>query len=111
MSDNISNNLSTLALWAAIIIGILSGFGTLISRSLNKRMDDQDKRIDEQKTELGRSESRVKESAKLAIDAVDKALNETKEAAKEKRAEDLERVKRLEQNYDDMNRLEPRKRP
>ena len=97
-------SLQTLALWAAIIIGLLSGVGTLITRSLNARIDDQ-------KEELEKAEERIKENAKLAIDAVGSALVETKDAAKEKRAEDLERVSRLESIYDNMNRMEPRKRP
>ena len=97
-------SLQTLALWAAIIIGLLSGVGTLITRSLNARIDDQ-------KEELEKAEERIKENAKLAIDAVGSALVETKDAAKEKRAEDLERVNRLEAIYDSMNRMEPRKRP
>ena len=104
-------SLQTLALWAAVIIGLLGSFGTLMNRSLSKRMDDQDKRDDNQKKELEKAEERIRENAKLAIDAVGSALVEAKDAAKEKRTEDLERVKRLEAIYDSMNVMEPRKRP
>jgi uncharacterized membrane-anchored protein YhcB (DUF1043 family) len=104
MDDNITTNLQTMALWAAIIIALLSGVGTLITRSLNSRIDDQ-------KEELEKAEHRVHERERLAIDAVKAALDESKEAAKEKRAEDLKRIERLEAIYDAMNQLEPRKRP
>jgi hypothetical protein len=97
-------SLQTLALWAAIIIGLLGTFGALITRSLSGRIDDL-------KEELSKSETRVRDSAKLAFDAVSRALGEAKEAANEKRAEDLERIKRIENVYDINNQMEPRKRP
>ena len=96
-------SLQTLALWAAVIIGLLGTFGALITRSLSGRIDDL-------KEELAKSEARVRDSAKLAFDAVSKALEKATEDSKEKRSEDLERIKRIEAVYDASNQLEPRKR-
>jgi hypothetical protein len=97
-------NLQTLGLWAGVVIVIIGAVATPIIASLRRENDS----LREDLKDFKRS---VENDTRLAIDAVNKAMDKAEVAAKEKRGEDLLRIERLEDIYDGMNEVEPRKRP